>query len=98
VLNYCQGPIYAELIPCRLSIPEAMVIPDQDEIHISEVAKTDSFSAIAAGPGIGTDPETQRALHNLLKECKKPMVIDADGLNILSLNQPGSQLFRKVQY
>jgi len=81
----CQAPLCG-VDTLQTSIPEAMVIPDQDEIHISEVAKTDSFSAIAAGPGIGTDPETQRALHNLLKECKKPMVIDADGLNILSLN------------
>jgi NAD(P)H-hydrate epimerase len=83
----CHAPL-SGVVPLQSSIPEAMVIPDQDEIHISQVVNTDSYSAVGAGPGIGTAPETQRALYNLLKECKKPMVIDADGLNILSSN-PG---------
>ncbi len=81
----CQAPLCG-VDPLQTAIPEAMVIPDQNEIHITGVANTDSFSAVGAGPGIGTDPETQRAIYKLLKQCKKPMVIDADGLNILSLN------------
>jgi NAD(P)H-hydrate epimerase len=64
-----------------------MVIPDRNEKHLSEIANTESYSAVGIGPGIGTEPETQRALHKLLEECRKPMVIDADGLNILSLNK-----------
>jgi NAD(P)H-hydrate epimerase len=68
-------------------LPEAMVEPDRNERHFSEIGKTEAFSAVGIGPGIGTDPETQMALYKLLTECKKPMVIDADGLNILSLNK-----------
>ena len=68
-------------------LPEAMVEPDRNERHFSEIGKTEAFSAVGIGPGIGADPETQMALHELLTECKKPMVIDADGLNILSLNK-----------
>jgi ADP-dependent NAD(P)H-hydrate dehydratase / NAD(P)H-hydrate epimerase len=68
-------------------IPEAMVEPDRNERHFSEIGKTEAFSAVGIGPGIGADPETQMALYELLTECKKPMVIDADGLNILSLNK-----------
>jgi NAD(P)H-hydrate epimerase len=64
-----------------------MVEPDRNERHFSEIGKTEAFSAVGIGPGIGADPETQMALHELLTECKKPMVIDADGLNILSLNK-----------
>jgi len=79
----CHVP-YCGVAVLQPSIPEAMVISDQNEKHISQVGTTDSYSAVGAGPGIGT--ETQRAIHDLLKECKKPMVIDADGLNILSLN------------
>ena len=82
----CHSAIMRSCNALQTSIPEAMVIPDQNEIHISRVANTDSFSAVGVGPGIGTEPETQRALHDLLRECKKPIVIDADGLNILSLN------------
>ncbi len=31
--------------------------------------------------------ESQKVLYNLLLKCKKPMVIDADALNILGLNR-----------
>jgi ADP-dependent NAD(P)H-hydrate dehydratase / NAD(P)H-hydrate epimerase len=71
----------------QTSIPEAMVKADQNEKHLSEISGTDNYSAIGVGPGIGTGVETQMALHTLLRECRKPMVIDADAINILSLNK-----------
>jgi NAD(P)H-hydrate epimerase len=39
---------------------------------------------LAIGPGIGIAPETKTLFKRLLQECTKPMVIDADGLNILA--------------
>jgi ADP-dependent NAD(P)H-hydrate dehydratase / NAD(P)H-hydrate epimerase len=69
------------------ALPEAMVEPDRNEKFLSEIGNTDSYSAVGIGPGIGTEPESQKALYKLLEECKKPMVIDADGLNVLSLNK-----------
>jgi len=39
---------------------------------------------LAIGPGIGTAPETKILFKRLLQENTKPMVIDADGLNILA--------------
>ncbi|HUX57879.1 MAG TPA: NAD(P)H-hydrate dehydratase [Bacteroidales bacterium] len=66
--------------------PEAMVKMDISDKYISDAGGTGSFSAIGLGPGIGTMTETQKAVQGLLSECKKPMVIDADALNILSLN------------
>jgi len=39
---------------------------------------------LAIGPGIGTAPETKTLFQHLLQENTKPMVIDADGLNILA--------------
>jgi NAD(P)H-hydrate epimerase len=41
-------------------------------------------TALAIGPGIGTHPDTQTLVHNLLVEVNKPMVLDADGLNALA--------------
>ncbi|MBU1161383.1 MAG: NAD(P)H-hydrate dehydratase [Proteobacteria bacterium] len=38
---------------------------------------------LAIGPGIGINPETKMLVQRLLQESKKPMVIDADGLNCL---------------
>lgn len=69
------------------SVTEAMVEIDENENYISEIGSTDIYSAVGIGPGIGTQPATQNALYQLLKTCKKPLVIDADGLNILSLNK-----------
>ena len=82
----CHVPAGGVLI-VQSSIPEAMVEPDRNEKHLSEIGNTDSLSAVGIGPGIGTEPESQRALYKLLEVCKKPMVIDADALNILSLNK-----------
>jgi hydroxyethylthiazole kinase-like uncharacterized protein yjeF len=75
------------IVILQTSLKEAMAETDQNEKHISSVGKTDAYNAIGIGPGIGTDPETQKALFNLLSDYKKPMIIDADGLNILSLNK-----------
>jgi ADP-dependent NAD(P)H-hydrate dehydratase / NAD(P)H-hydrate epimerase len=69
------------------AIPEAMVQADKSEKYISEILNADSYSAIGIGPGLGKDPDSQKALFLLLKEFKKPMVFDADALNILSLNK-----------
>jgi hydroxyethylthiazole kinase-like uncharacterized protein yjeF len=82
----CHTPVSGVQI-IQSALPEAMVIPDRNEKHLSEIGKTEPYSAIGIGPGIGTEPESQRALHKLLEECGKPIVIDADGLNILSLNK-----------
>lgn len=44
-------------------------------------ARTD---AMALGPGISLDPETQALVRELVKEVKRPMVVDADGLTALA--------------
>ncbi|MCE5346571.1 MAG: NAD(P)H-hydrate dehydratase [Bacteroidales bacterium] len=82
----CHIPSCGILI-IQSALPEAMVISDMNENFITDVGNTDHYSAVGVGPGIGTGPETQKAIHNLLSECKKPMVLDADALNILSLNK-----------
>lgn len=71
----------------QASIPEAMAITDKNLTVISEADTFDLFGAAAIGPGIGTDQVTQEALHNIILDCDKPLVIDADGINILGLNK-----------
>lgn len=39
--------------------------------------------AVGIGPGIGTSPLAERLLEAILKNTDKPLVIDADGLNLL---------------
>jgi len=71
----------------QTQIPEAMVSADPTEKFISGLPLKGSYDAAAIGPGIGTDPETQKALHSIILDRNKPLVIDADGINILGLNK-----------
>jgi hydroxyethylthiazole kinase-like uncharacterized protein yjeF len=71
----------------QTAVPEAMAQVDINEKHISDIETVDPFDAIGIGPGIGTDIDTQKAFHALLTNSSKPMVIDADGINILGLNK-----------
>ncbi len=64
-----------------------MVIHDNSELFLKDNVQTEKFDAIGIGPGMGTLPESYNLLHNLLLTCKKPLVIDADALNILSANR-----------
>jgi NAD(P)H-hydrate epimerase len=67
----------------QTSVPEAMATVDASSEIFSRVPNVSSFDAIGIGPGIGTSPETATAFRQLLEQGK-PMVIDADALNILS--------------
>jgi len=71
----------------QTALPEAMVKADVSEKHISDIPDIDQFDAIGLGPGIGTENITQKAICDLITKCSKPLVIDADGLNILGLNK-----------
>jgi NAD(P)H-hydrate epimerase len=71
----------------QIAVPEAMTIADRNELCISEVGSPDKYDVIGFGPGIGTAAETQSAMHSLIGACKCPLVIDADGLNILGNNK-----------
>ncbi|MFZ2341060.1 MAG: NAD(P)H-hydrate dehydratase [Bacteroidales bacterium] len=67
----------------QISVPEAMARVDINTTCITEVGDFESFDAIGAGPGMGTNPATSRAFLDLIEKCGKPLVIDADGINIL---------------
>lgn len=77
-------------VPCcgypilQNTVPEAMASIDRTEFHISGIPELDTFNAIGVGPGIGIKTNTQLMLKDLLTRCKIPIVIDADGLNIIS--------------
>lgn len=64
--------------------PEALVQLDEDTNHFSKVHDITKYSAVAVGPGIGQDEITVNAFRNLIGSVNIPIVIDADGLNILS--------------
>jgi len=65
-------------------LPEAMVLTDKMEENLSNIDFDLSPDVICFGMGAGTSSETMQAFKSLLEKTKKPMVIDADGLNLLS--------------
>jgi ADP-dependent NAD(P)H-hydrate dehydratase / NAD(P)H-hydrate epimerase len=70
----------------QVALPEAMVSFDSSEYIFSTPPEMGPYSAIGIGPGLGTADETAQALHMVLRNSKAPLVIDADGLNILAQN------------
>ncbi|MBP3253082.1 MAG: NAD(P)H-hydrate dehydratase [Bacteroidales bacterium] len=68
----------------QISVPEAMVTTDDNENFFSENVNTENYSAVAIGCGLGTDNQTKQALCQLLQANTKPLIIDADGLNLLA--------------
>jgi len=83
------GLVTAYLPKCGMPViqsnfPEAMAIEDQHREHISEIRYSLHPDAIGIGIGMGQHPETQEALHRFLQHNRTPLVIDADGLNILA--------------
>jgi hydroxyethylthiazole kinase-like uncharacterized protein yjeF len=67
------------------TVPEAMILTDADEkINTVFPGEVNGYSTIGIGPGIGKEPLTSGLLKDLLQRYRKPVVIDADGLNLLA--------------
>ncbi len=79
----------------QTSIPEAIVSIDPSEICFSQVPDLIPYNAIGIGPGIGTHSPTLKALKELLTSCTRPAVIDADALNLISVNKDLIKLIPK---
>lgn len=71
----------------QTALPEAMVLTDDNERCISNIEFEIEPKAIAIGMGMGQEMLTQKAFHQFLKTNNKPLLIDADGINILARNK-----------
>ncbi len=81
-----QQPIVAGLMVEAMTAPLAEGAPGcigqgAWDVVTELVASRD---AVAVGPGVGLDPETQELVRRLVVEGRVPMVIDADGLTALA--------------
>jgi hydroxyethylthiazole kinase-like uncharacterized protein yjeF len=64
----------------NIALPEVMALPRTKYLAFEALEK---FNVIGIGPGLGIDEESEY-LFELLVELKKPLIIDADALTILS--------------
>lgn len=65
----------------QTTIPEAMLLMREDDQY-----NFDKFSAIGIGPGLGIDKISADLLEYILTTFKKPIVLDADAITIISKN------------
>ncbi|MCS6820950.1 MAG: NAD(P)H-hydrate dehydratase [Microscillaceae bacterium] len=71
----------------QTAIPEAMVEADKNETHLTAWANDlTMFNSIGLGCGMGMHLHTKAVLENTLTNFTKPIVLDADALNILAQN------------
>lgn len=72
------------LIPIQTALPEVMAITDSNDRSVSNIVFDIRPSAIGIGVGLGMNLQTQEAFSEFLMTNKAPLVVDADGLNILA--------------
>ena len=69
--------------PITLPIPtKNHGIPDMAMLD-PILAKAESCTAVAVGPGLGNHPSTGELVRELILHLNKPLVLDADGLNAI---------------
>lgn len=76
----------------QMVVPEAMTKPDNNELIISHCPDIEKYHSVGIGPGIGKDKATVQAFHELLSKASRPLVIDADAINILAESREFLQL------
>lgn len=81
----CHLPGHGNYI-MQVAVPEAMTVNDRSDHMISAIENPQKYDAVGIGPGMGVLIDTQQVLLKLLKEYAGPLVIDADGINILGMN------------
>lgn len=73
-------------------LDEAMVfpLPEDGDGHLSTraldavFARLDGATACLIGPGLGRGAETEQLVAAVVRDCRVPLVVDADGINALS--------------
>jgi len=75
------------------SVPEAMVTTDSDSFFNTKIEEDlTKYKAIGIGPGIGISSETKMILPEIFNAYRRPVVLDADALNIMASQKDLLQL------
>ena len=76
----------------KLTEPIVFPLPDLDGKLAAESVEQilpmlEKMDAVLIGPGLGQSPGTEQVLLSVLKEARCPIVVDADGINLLSAHK-----------
>jgi ADP-dependent NAD(P)H-hydrate dehydratase / NAD(P)H-hydrate epimerase len=78
----------------QTTVPEAMISTDFNSSFLTKTELDISrYNAVGIGPGIGTASETSSMLDELMSNYAKPLVLDADALNIIAKHP---ELLKKI--
>lgn len=72
--------------PFQTALPEAMLSFDPNKEFFTLLPDITGYSAIGIGPGLGQHLESATALDRLFQLSDKPLVIDADAINLIASN------------
>ena len=72
----------------QIGLPEAMCQVDEHRYHFTQATGLAGYEVVAVGPGLGKTEATRQGVLRLVDEAVRPLVVDADALNILS-ESPG---------
>src|SRR5947209_7097037 len=83
----------SDVLEAKLLEAMAYPVPETEARTLSKqalealLAFAETKTALAIGPGIGTHPDTQALVHNLIVSVNRPTVLDADGINAFAGHQ-----------
>lgn len=82
LVTLCTSSRLQDILSCKLS--EAMTSSYENKEKLLELIKP--CNALAIGPGLGKNETTLELLELVIEKAQCPIIIDADGLNVLSEN------------
>ena len=94
---YCGSGLTTACIPesgltaLNTSLPEVMAII-REKGMVPDGVEWDKYQAVAIGPGLGISDQSLKLLNQCLKNSGRPLVLDADALNLISANYELMQL------
>lgn len=71
----------------QMAVPEAVLCHDESDEVFTTPVPAEVYSAVAVGCGIGTATETAAAFIEQVRRTRVPLLVDADGLNILATHK-----------
>lgn len=84
LVQVCSAPENREVL--QAAVPDAIFV-DVTDAQALEAALAQA-SAVAVGPGLGTGEAAEELLSRVLSHSSTPLVVDADGLNLLAAGRP----------
>ena len=68
----------------QVAVPEAMCKVEEGNEFITAFSGAEKYTAVGIGPGLGQHDQHVSLLESLFQHYHHPLVIDADGLNVLA--------------